>query len=941
MICQYCLKEIEEGIVECPFCKNKQVVETPPHRLLPGTVLNGRFVVGIAKGEGGFGITYIGRDQKLDRLVAIKEYYPTGYVNRSNTTSPQVTESSNDEEASFFKKGCERFLNEARILAKFSGEDGIVNVIDFFEENNTAYIVMEYIDGITLKEYLKEKERISCEETMRLLNPVMVSLERVHKQGLIHRDISPSNIMLENNGSVKLIDFGAAKDVSNVGNKSLSLMLKPGYAPEEQYRGRGQQGPWTDVYALSATIYKCITGVTPEEAIERMYSDSLKSPSIFGITIDPIFEKALMKGLSVFQKDRFQSVEDLLKGLKGEYVVQGTEAENTITITASAREDETETRYLNDSRIEDEKETEYIQKAQDRVTSSNAIINSNAHIAVENRELIKVNNDDAKRVDTVSPKSTVGAKVKNKHKLVICSSITAVIICVLISVYVINSKASNEKDSSNTVISSSSNNKRVEFSDAQLKQSDIDSLSNNSDLESLRFERCTFSNDTITSLDSINSEKITSVEIIDCKGLTDLNFISDFKNLGYLILRNSGVTDQNLKNIKWNQLTMLRKIDLSGNNAITNMEFLNNKAFTNLMEVWINDTAVRDISTLINERKELESLYASNCAVKSLSFKKNDHIKYLDLSHNSIENIESINHLTNLDTILLENNQISSLKPLYDIESLKILNVNKNKLDGLDGLEHAIRLEELYCNSNKISSLDGIENCTQLKIVDVSANNLLSISNLVKSKEKLQQVDLSNNRISDISCFEDAQNLTELSFDNNSVESIDTIKGCSNLRCISGGHNLIKSMKPLENLKQLRCISLPYNKITASAVVINSNERISVLDVSNNDIQNVTLGGSQSCTYLSVYNNPISGQLDYSSVSLQLLMMDYNETLVAKKIVDSNCKAVIVNCPMDKRVKVEEVYGMVEFVDTAKTKDIDTFLQKELKTCFQLKKDKD
>ena len=374
-------------------------METPPHRLLPGTVLNGRFVVGIAKGEGGFGITYIGRDQKLDRLVAIKEYYPTGYVNRSNTTSPQVTESSNDEEASFFKKGCERFLNEARILAKFSGEDGIVNVIDFFEENNTAYIVMEYIDGITLKEYLKEKERISCEETMRLLNPVMVSLERVHKQGLIHRDISPSNIMLENNGSVKLIDFGAAKDVSNVGNKSLSLMLKPGYAPEEQYRGRGQQGPWTDVYALSATIYKCITGVTPEEAIERMYSDSLKSPSIFGITIDPIFEKALMKGLSVFQKDRFQSVEDLLKGLKGEYVVQGTEAENTITITASAREDETETRYLNDSRIEDEKETEYIQnsKKENRVSNNNTIgsdsvLNSNNSLAIEKTANIKKSN---------------------------------------------------------------------------------------------------------------------------------------------------------------------------------------------------------------------------------------------------------------------------------------------------------------------------------------------------------------------------------------------------------------------------------------------------------------------------------------------------------------------------------------------------------------------
>ncbi len=314
--CVYCMAKTGENDTVCPVCGKSLQYECPVHHLLPGTLLNHKFMVGAAIGEGGFGITYIGRDINLDIKVAIKEYYPNGYANRNNTSSAGVTEPRTNDRKAFFDKGRKSFLNEARALAKFSGESGIVDVRDFFEENNTAYIVMEYLDGKTLKDYLKDNGALPYDRVIELLLPLMRSLKKVHEQGVIHRDISPDNIMLSGDRA-KLLDFGAARTISAEANKSLSVLLKPGYAPEEQYRSRGKQGPWTDIYALCATIYKCITGITPDDSTERLVNDELKKPSALGIRIDPDAEAALMKGLSVAAVQRYQNVQDLIDGLTG------------------------------------------------------------------------------------------------------------------------------------------------------------------------------------------------------------------------------------------------------------------------------------------------------------------------------------------------------------------------------------------------------------------------------------------------------------------------------------------------------------------------------------------------------------------------------------------------------------------------------------------------
>lgn len=317
MFCYRCMREIEDNAQLCPHCGSAVEYKSPLHHLTPGTVLKNRYIVGAALGEGGFGITYIGFDDTLRLRIAIKEYYPIGYANRNNTAAATIIASTAAEKKDFFEQGKEKFQLEARVLAKFNKSPGIVEVRDTFEENNTAYIIMEYLEGINLRDYIKENGgKLDPTKTLELLMPVMSSLKDVHKQNIIHRDISPDNIMITD-GKATLLDFGSARTFSNAGNQSLSIMLKHGYAPIEQYTSRGKQGPWTDVYGLCATIYKCVTGIIPDNAVDRQSSDEIKKPSELGIKIDKVYEDTLMKGLSVQYTKRFQSIDELLDGFAG------------------------------------------------------------------------------------------------------------------------------------------------------------------------------------------------------------------------------------------------------------------------------------------------------------------------------------------------------------------------------------------------------------------------------------------------------------------------------------------------------------------------------------------------------------------------------------------------------------------------------------------------
>ena len=248
----------------CPQCGWPEDASNAPHQLRCGTMLRGQYLVGKVLGQGGFGITYLGYDTYLDMPVAIKEFYPGNLVGRDHNQSSTVTVHTGTPDNHYYGS-LDRFIREAKALAKLRNVSHIVGVQSFFQENNTAYIIMEYVRGTELREYVRNRGgRLSVTETLRILEPIVLALTRVHSEGLVHRDISPDNIMLHPTEGAMLLDFGAVRNVENPDpekelTRSTEAIVKHGFAPMEQYRNRGGIGPWTDLYALCATIYYCLT----------------------------------------------------------------------------------------------------------------------------------------------------------------------------------------------------------------------------------------------------------------------------------------------------------------------------------------------------------------------------------------------------------------------------------------------------------------------------------------------------------------------------------------------------------------------------------------------------------------------------------------------------------------------------------------------------------
>lgn len=323
--CMQCMEFYDAQYDICPYCGYEE--NSGKKELLhidAGTVLIDRYLIGNALGFGGFGVTYIGYDQKLKRKVAIKEYLPSEFATRA-LHQPDVMINNNEKKMQQFTAGMKKFLEEAKKLAKLSSLDGIVHIYDSFEANHTAYIVMEYLEGETLASYMKREKKLTEEAAMDIIVPVLQTLEEVHHSGIIHRDIAPDNIFLakgqDGKTHVKLIDFGASRYASTSHSKSLTVLIKPGYSPAEQYQSNGEQGTFTDVYAVGAVLYHLVTGVRPEDAFERRTQiqsggkDPLKDPSCYNDELSENFENALMNALSVRVEDRSETADAFLQEL--------------------------------------------------------------------------------------------------------------------------------------------------------------------------------------------------------------------------------------------------------------------------------------------------------------------------------------------------------------------------------------------------------------------------------------------------------------------------------------------------------------------------------------------------------------------------------------------------------------------------------------------------
>lgn len=318
-LCMNCFS-VKGSYEVCPYCG--YVEGTPPkqpHYLTPGTLLK-NLIVGTVIGVGGFGITYKCYDATLGIIKAVKEFYIVGLVNRA-PGERRVGLLSGDK-AGQYKERLQRFHMEAQSVAQFGKAKDIVNVYDYFEENGTAYMVMEYIDGVLLKDYLEKQGPMDPEAALGAIMPIMEAVKKIHSKGIIHRDVSPDNIFIANEESIKLFDFGAAQLNDTKTGMAAEPVIKVGYSPLEQYRNANRQGFYTDVYAVGAILYQMLTGVAPIESTEREFKDKLKSPREAGAQISANVDRAVMEALAVRPELRFQGIQQFQDALLNKRIAE-------------------------------------------------------------------------------------------------------------------------------------------------------------------------------------------------------------------------------------------------------------------------------------------------------------------------------------------------------------------------------------------------------------------------------------------------------------------------------------------------------------------------------------------------------------------------------------------------------------------------------------------
>ena len=307
--CVRCNSPVMGG--RCPVCGFDCSDELEAVNLTAGTVLCDRYVIGRVIGSGGFGITYLAYDTKLEKSVAIKEYYPKNVAVRA--TDNLTLEPLTSLQAAEFDHGRENFEQEAEILARLGDETDVIKIFNTFRQNGTIYYVMEYVHGITLTEYTKKYGKISERQALHTALCVASAFKHIHSKSIIHRDLSPDNVMITIDGKVRLVDFGNARPFIS-GENSMTVAVKHGYAPLEQYQHHGNHGPWTDIYSLGTVLYYALTLETPNDPMTRL-DDDRKFQSRLAETAKRL-KHVIKKMSSVRISERYQSCDELLADLK-------------------------------------------------------------------------------------------------------------------------------------------------------------------------------------------------------------------------------------------------------------------------------------------------------------------------------------------------------------------------------------------------------------------------------------------------------------------------------------------------------------------------------------------------------------------------------------------------------------------------------------------------
>ena len=889
--------------------------------LLPaGTLVADRYEILEVIGQGGFGITYKAYDSVLDVPVAIKEYYPSGIASRYHEQSLDV-QVGGSENRRLFEEGKKKFLEEARILARFSEDPNVVGVRNFFEDNQTVYIVMQYLQGESLKEYIEKNGKISFDEAYRLLRPVMQSLGRIHAAGLIHRDISPSNLIRMRTGKVKLIDFGTAREYSTDGDKSLSIVLKPGYAPAEQYQTHGLQGPWTDVYALCASIYKLITEITPENSLNRMVNDEVRLPSECGAEISAAQEEVLMQGLAVRESDRIRSMEileekceaasripdrqnDVTLPIDDERTVMGPSEAFTFEndrpkVPSQMPAHEQQVSFGHTEKPVPERSnaaspltqkavdsgrsnaaSPQIQEAVDSGRSNafspqtqNAVDSGRSNIASPQiQEAVDSDRQFGRAQAGKNEKAPAGRKTRAEKKPSEprgkASSrkgsrigLKPVLLCILAAVCLFA-----------FVFLRSNGTGGGEASDWLDGKQRVSFRSND---ESLTIKKSMLNeinrNSKVASLYFYNCvisddviarlasmKRISDVTFSDCTGFSTLSPLS--------------------------KMTPLRSLTLDG--PIVDAPVIDGSALfptdmPQLTKFDLESYSLKNGFDFLEHFTGLEELqiFSVDLGGESCRLPENPALQTASITYTDLSGVDlsALGNEPNLAFLRLNDDQLTSLSFLRTASALENVSAINNRLTSLDGLQDKDSLSNLYVENNQIKDISALKTCKSLQDFSASNNQIGDISPLEGCSE-LYNLQLGNNQISDISPLEGCTKLQALNLNKNQIQDAGPLSNCTELISLNLNRNRISDLSCLSGCTKIRDLDFRRNAVSDLGFCENM-LNLALLRASENQIS--SLDGLDNVTQLAEV------RLDKNQIS-DISMLSKNAEHLETAVLDDN-----------------------------------------------------
>ncbi len=781
-ICYGCMSD--KGIADvCPYCQfDERTYEQPKYALPLGYILADRYVVGKVLGSGGFGITYLAYDKTLKVSMAIKEYLPKSLAMRDGTTISVVPHSGDTKEQ--FTHHMSMFIEEARAIAQFNNEPGIVSVQDVIESNCTVYIVMYYVNGITLDQYVKYAGGLlNYEKTMQIMSIVMKSLEKVHEKGLIHRDISPDNIYITKDNQVKLLDFGAARYVITDESQSLSIILKPGFAPLEQYSSKGKQGPWTDVYAVASTIYWMLTGVKPQNSMDRMIQDDLQGADKLNQDIPKHVALTLNKAMELKVEDRIQSIGELRMFLQDD-------SDETVLLVNSYHIPEVKEA---ESKIKSKKwiplaavlglllvgvpTVTMLMNGEEDYNIESSLIEAGAGEAVKGSSDVKgVSESEDQDVDNEAYQE-VSAEEDNAEDLVDTGAESDEESVSSESDEALNSEVSNDSaidrqvnedentgsgmdnSSAENSVESDTNNSQARGSDvvetALITVPEVNNLS-----ESAAKARLMNAGFTVTTVFE-ESRDVAEGSVVGCnqsgqslENGTNVTLVVSKGFIGKEIFFADSVVEEavrgkigkNTGSIYEGDVMAITALDMEGE-VIDNLEGLQ---YLKNLEVLIAGAYSRGSYSSIQDLTPLSGLTK---------------LYRLDLSGNNITDISALASLTNMQELSLYNNfNLTSIGAVSNMKKLTYLNLCSVDVKDLSPIRNLTKMRSLHLINVQVNNLDDLVNMSNLQTLMVFDMPLIDM-NGIKGKQALKSINMAGTKMTDYSVLKTLPALVKLEID--------------------------------------------------------------------------------------------------------------------------------------------------------------------------------